>query len=250
MSPATAAAAFPAEMAVQEPPPPPDATSGPPHAVDGRGTLYEIGDRAVVVTKQGGSRSVVPLDDPSDTRFDDLPHMDLSDGRSLRTTAFLAWSAHVRALIGTGRVFETTHRPRKPYHTAFGVAGGLLVGAACFGVVAAWLHQPRTSWREPSRIEWAALLLLFGLLVAAGLRAFAAAGRMWATRRGSYLRVDARGAAFEPDGEPVPFPDILGARPRGFIRCTDVVLRDGAVRTIPREDGPLARPDLIFAALR
>ncbi len=220
-----------------------------PSATDERANTYTIVTGGVDIEDHEGKHEFLPLDDPRDPAFLRLPRLDMTDGRALRLTAFLVWSAHIRAHLASGTVFETTYRTRRPYHTAFGIAGGLLVGGGMAWVLNGAINVPRDNWREPSLIEW--LFVLAGLAIAVYfmLAAFSAVARMWLSRNGSYLRVSAQGVSFTPNAPPAPFASVRDALWRPFAKVTEIETTDGRRVVVPREWGPLVRPDLILAAL-
>ncbi len=238
----------PMTLATRPNEPDPASAPGGPVGVDSRGTSYTLLDRGVLVEK-GARRQLVPLDDPRDVSYLELPRIDLEDGRALRTAAFLVWAAHVRALVGTGHEFASAHRARKPYHTAFGVLGGLLVGLGVLGSLAYALGTPRRVWIEPSPLEWLFLLAAIGVLLSVSMAALSTAGRLWATRRGSHLQIGPQGVSFAHGAAPRPFSSIADVEWRSFIRCTEITTTDGARVVLPKESGPLVRPDLFLAAL-
>lgn len=225
------------------------AAADAPSATDERANTYEIVPGGVAIIDHKGAREFLPLDDPRDPAFLRLPRIDMTDGRGLRLTAFLVWAAHIRAAIGSGTVFETTYRTRRPYHTAFGIAGGLLVGGGVLWVLNGAINTPRTSWREPSILEWLFVLAGVALALYFAFAAFSAVARMWLSRNGSFLRISAHGVHFTPNGPAEPFRIVRDALWRPFAKVTEIETSDGRRIVVPREAGPLVRPDLVLAAL-
>jgi len=242
-------------LAMDAPPTGPDATAGPlcqddgNEAVDERGRRYLVEERGVRVTAPSGRARWIALDDPSAPRFVGLPNLDLPDGRRLRDTAFLVWAAHVRALLAAGRSFETTYRARRPFHTAFGIAGGLLLGGGTLTMVARFVNAPRRVWIEPGFAEWVLLLGALAFLLWVANEALSAAARLWLCRRGSYVRVGADGIVVVRGGSARSFASVEDAIDHPWVRAVELRLAGGKSLWVPRESGPLVRPDLVLAAL-
>jgi len=232
-----------------------DATSGPlcqdggAEAIDERGRSYLLEERGVRVTAPSGRARWIALDDPSAPRFTKLPNLDLPDGRRLRDTAFLVWAAHVRALLAAGRRFETAYRPRRPFHTAFGIAGGLLLGGGTLAAVVQFAQAPARVRVEPGIVEMVLLLAALAFLLWIANESLSAAARFWLCRRGSFLAVGADGVVVVQGGSPRPFAAVTDAVDHPWVRATEVRLSDGRTLWVPREPGPLVRPDLVLAAL-
>jgi hypothetical protein len=220
-----------------------------PTAVDARGRAYELTPRAVLVRTLQGATRRVHLDDPGDTAFAALPRIDLSDGRPLRRAAFEQWSAQLRAQLAGGATWETTYRPRKPYHTGFGMLGGVVVGGSCLAAVLTWASSDPQVRREPGLVDGVVLLAGVGVLLWIALAALSSAVRLWLTRRGSFVRVTARGVTVGREHGPRAPSGIAWATHHPFLRATALRLRDGGTVWVPRDEGPLRRLDLVLAAL-
>lgn len=216
---------------------------------DGR---FTVTPAAVIVTRQrpGGAVSAsIPLDDPADVRFANLPHADLEDGRLVRRAAFDAWAANLRARLAAGAAWETTWRQRKPYHTAFAILGGTLLGGGILFALARWASSDPQVRHAPGMAEGVVLLAGVALLLWMALGSLSSAARYWLTRRGSYVRIDARGVVLARGAAPVAPSEIAAAAWHPWVRATEVRLRDGRRLWLPREPGPLVRLDLVLAAL-
>lgn len=224
------------------------ACQGGVHAVDSRGFVYTVTPDAVVIESRRG-RSVRPLDDPGDPVFAALPHIDVSDGRSLRRVALEHWTANLGARLVAGAAWETTYHARRPYHTAFGMLGGTLVGGSALWAVLAWASSDPQVRHQPGVVGGIVLLAGVALLVWIAFGALSSALRFWLTRRGSYVRIDARGVTVSKGARPRPASDVVHATYHAWLRATELRLRDGARVWVPRERGPLARLDLVLAAL-
>lgn len=228
--------------------PRPDVPAG--HAaVDARGTVYELWERAVLVRTLQGATRRVHLDDPGDTSFTALPAVELADGRPLRRAAFDAWAAELRAQLAGGSVWETAHLARKPYHTAFGMLGGVLLGGTCLWAVLAWASSEPQVRHEPGLVEAVVLLAGVALLLWISFATLSSAARLWLTRRGSYVAVTAAGVAVGSDRRARPVSHVTAATWHPLLRATSLRLRDGSRLWVPRDQGPLRRLDLVLAAL-
>lgn len=212
---------------------------------DGR---FRLTADAVVLSHRGATRAL-PLDDPADVRWAALPRAELDDGRTLATAAFETWAAHVRARVAAGASWETTYRPRRPYHTAFAMMGGLGLGGGILVALANWASSDPQVRHAPGIAEGVVLLAGLALLLWMAAGSLTSAARYWLTRRGSYVRVDSRGVVLAKGAAPVPFDEVRGAGWRPLIRATEIRLRDGRRAWVPREPGPLVRLDLVLAAL-
>lgn len=217
---------------------------------DGR---VRLGERAIEVDRVvRGGRTVVdylPLDEPGDVRFLALPAQDLEDGRPLRRAAFEIWAAHVRARLAAGATWETAYRARQPYHTLFGMLGGLLVGLSSLYAVLAWASSDPKVTHRPGLVESVVLAAGIGVLLWIAFATLSSAARLFLSRGGSFVRIDRRGLMFAKNDLGRPPSDVVGAAYRPWLRATEVRTRDGVTLWVPRERGPLVRLDLILAAL-
>lgn len=218
-------------------------------AVDERGRRYALEPGGVRVTSPDGRSRWLALDDPAAPRFTALPDVAFDDGRRLREAAFLVWSAHVRTLLAAGRRFETSYRPRRPFHTAFGIAGGLVLGAGTIALLGRFANAPRRVWIEPNLAQWAVLLGALALALWVANESLSAAARIWLCRRGSFVAVGADGVVLTHGGRPRPFASVRDAIDHPWVRATELVLSDGKRLWVPRERGPLGRLDLVLAAV-
>lgn len=219
--------------------------------MDSRGRHYVVLDDRVLV--EDGARVVreYPLDDASRPAFLGLPRIDLPDGRPLRRAAFDAWAAHVRAVVGTDVVFETRLRHPDPAAAVFAIGGGGLVALVCALLLLGMLAAEDTNRVvEPSLLE----IVFRGAVVAAlawiVFKSVTAARRAWKCRGGSFVHVDRRGIRTRKGQRIRPFSVITGARYDRFLRCTELeFLTDEPSLWVPAEHGPMARLDLLLAAV-
>jgi hypothetical protein len=191
----------------------------------------------------------IRLDDPAHPGFLDVPAVGLDDGRSLRDVAFGVWAANVRARIAAGARWETTYLARRPYHTAFAMVGAALIGGGSLWSFARWASSDPQVSRRPGLAGSLALLGACALLLWIAYATLSSAARYWLCRRGSYLRIDASGVSVAKGTAAVPPSDVTAAVHHPWLRVTELRLRDGRRVWIPREKGPLVRPDLVLAAL-
>ena len=226
---------------------PPD-TSAAATATDHRGRTYTVTADAVVVESDRG-RSVHPLDDPGNVAFASLPRVDLGDGRPLPRVAFERWRVNLGARLVAGAVWETTYHARRPYHTAFGMLGGTLVGGSALWAVLMWASSDPQVRHQPGLVGGVVLLAGVALLLWIAFATLSSVVRFWLTRAGSYVRVDARGVTVSKGARPRPASDVAAAGYHPWLRVTELRLRDGTRVWVPREAGPLVRLDLVLAAL-
>lgn len=214
------------------------------------GARIVLGARGFTVERRGSVVSA-PLDDPADPAFLRLPRADLAYGQSVRRAAFDVWRDHLLAAVAAGREFETSYRAPRPLVTALTVLGGSVVVALGATLLAAWVLRPRARVTvEPTFAESVLLLLAVALVVGVIVVAWAAVLRAVRCRRGSSVRLGARGIRTRHGGAHEPLHVVAAAQWSPFVRCTRIVFADGRPDLwVPAEPGALGRLDLLVAAL-
>jgi hypothetical protein len=223
--------------------------SAAPAAVDDGTRLTLLPDR--VVAERRGVFSEIRLDDPADPAFLRLPRVDLDDGRGLRRAAFDAWTANVRAVVASGREFETSYRAPRPLVTALTILGASIVTALCAALLATWAgRREGPVVVQPTTAESFALLVAVVVVISIMVLATAAAVRAWRCRRGSYAHVGPYGLRTSKGARPVPLDGVAAADWHSLVRCTRIEFMDGRPdQWTPAEGGATRRLDLLLAAM-
>ncbi|MCE9634639.1 MAG: hypothetical protein K8T90_02950 [Planctomycetes bacterium] len=222
-------------------------SDGPLTAHD-RGAEITLTQRGATITGRRATRTV-PLDDPARPGFLELPHVDLDDGRPLRSVATDIWKANLRMRLAAGEVWETTYFPRKPIHTALAIVGAALVGGGALWSLLRWASSDPQIRHQLGLVDGAVLLAAIGLLLWVAYATLSSAARYWVCRHGSYLKVDATGVTISKGARSRAFTDVESVVHHPWLRATEIRLRGGKRLWVPREAGPLVRPDLVLASL-